>query len=396
MPRKAAAPAVDPLQEEGSLTATQTGAEEEIDREMDKYSRMMNDCAGVTDGEIVFWLHRANEKNKSLHATYLKRYPKETSFAEIFDEARDQYGAGDYVLLAKKDEVMFRKMAFSTEKPKEPEKAVVEPKVDPMDRLSVAMERLTVVDKVGRIINDAREKPGTDPMVGVLTVMLTGMQQQNTEMLKIMMQQKQAPAQGGNESLLDAIKLGVSISGGKVPMEEGEGGFMEILSSLKPYVPQIISFLTARQPAVPGARPVPGRPGVVVPRPLPVSAGAPPVLPPPETAVPPVEDARTVIMRRVVDEIKFVLTLPITPKAREHVINYIESYLPDVLQQAEIVNAEMFAAYAVTLDPAFAGQENFFMDLHRQYMSSLDQEPSGELMDGSPANPVPPGEPQAS
>jgi hypothetical protein len=375
------------------LQATQTGAEEEIDREMDKYTRMMNDCAGVTDGEIVFWLHRANEKNKALHATYLKRYPKETSFAEIFDEARDQYGAGDYVLLAKKDEVMFRKMAFSTEKPKEPEKVIVPPKEDPMDRLSVAMERLTVVDKVGRIINDARDKPGTDPMVSVLTVMLTGMQQQNTEMLKIMMAQRQAPSPGGNESLLEAIKLGSALAGGKIPLEEGEGGIMELLSGLKPYIPQIIGFFTQRQGQP--VRPPMNRPGMVVPRPMPANTALPATPLVPETPPGP-EDVRAMVMRRIVDEIKFVLTLPATPKLREHAIDYIEAYMPDILRQAEAAPADMFAAYVVTLDPAFVGQEAFFKDLHRQYMSSLDQEGPDELMDGSPANPVPPVEPEAA
>jgi hypothetical protein len=349
---------------------------------------MMNDCAGVTDGEIVFWLHRANEKNKSLHATYLKRYPKETSFAEIFDEARDQYGAGDYVLLAKKDEVMFRKMAFSTEKPKEAEKVIVPPKEDPMDRLSVAMERLTVVDKVGRIINDARDKPGTDPMVGVLTVMLTGMQQQNTEMLKIMMEQRHAPAQSGNESLLEAIKLGSALAGGKIPLEEGEGGIVELLSGLKPYIPQIIGFFTQRQPQVPGRLPI-NRPGMVVPRPMPANAALPATPPAPETPPGP-EDVRAMVMRRIVDEIKFVLTLPVTPKLREHVIDYIEAYLPDILKQAEVAPADMFAAYVVTLDPSFAGHEDFFMDLHRQYIGLLEEEP------GEPANPVPSGELDAS
>jgi hypothetical protein len=109
-----------------------------------------------------------------------------------------------------------------------------------------------------------------------------------------------------------------------------------------------------------------------------------------------VEDANTVILRRVVDEIKFVLTLPVTPKSREHVINYIESYMPDILKQAEAAPADLFAAYVVTLDPAFAGYENFFMDLHRQYMASLEQEPDGEPSISSPANPVPPVEGTAS
>lgn len=364
----------DPFEEEGSLLATQTGSEEEIDKEMDKYTRMMNDCAGVTDGEIVFWLHRANEKNKSLHATYLKRYPKETSFAEIFDEARDQYGAGDYVLLAKKDEVMFRKMSFSTGLPKEPEKVIVEQKADPMDKLAIAMERLTVVDKISRIINDARDKPaipGVDPMVSVLTVMLTGMQQQNTEMLKIMMQQRAAPAVGGNDALMEAIKLGSALAGGKLPMEEGEGGILGLLGELKPFIPQIIAAF-----AKPGqARPVLTRPGVVVPKPMP--APAPPgilnPLPSPEVStVPTVEDVNALLMRRIVEEIKFILTLPMTPKLREHVIEYIESYKPDILQQAEVVNADAFAAYVVTLDPAFAGHESFFIDLHKQYMAGME------------------------
>jgi hypothetical protein len=230
-------------------------------------------------------------------------------------------------------------------------------------------------------------------MVGVLTVMLTGMQQQNLEMLKIMMTQRQAAPQGGNEALLEAIKLGSALAGGKVPLEEGEGGIMELLSGLKPYIPQIVSlitgFFTQRQPQVPMVRPLINRPGMVVPKPLPPNV-VPPVPEAVPSAPPTPEDAQAVVMRRIVEEIKFVLTLPVTPKSREHVINYIDAYMPDILKQAEAAPADMFAAYVVTLDPAFAGHESFFMDLHRQYIGLLEEEP------GDPANPDPPGEPEGS
>lgn len=362
----------DLMEDDQPLVAQQTGADEIIDLEMDKYTRMMNDCAGVTDGEIVFWLHRASEKNKALHATFLKRYPKETSFAEIFEEARDVYGSGDYVLLAKKDEVMFRKMSFTTERQKVAEAPPPEPKIDPLEKLSVAMERLAVVDKVSRIINDSREKPvppGVDPTVQLMMTMMQGVMQQNTALLQgIMTQKRESP--GGNDSLLEAIKLGSALAGGKLPMEEGEGGVMELLKGLAPYVPQIIASLTGRGGA-PVPRPVaPGSPrpaiagAVPVPTPAPVAAPA---------GVPPAEDARAMVMSRIVEEIKFILTLPASPKLYDHVINYIDSYMPDLLRQAEVVEGETFASYVVTLDPSFSGNKQFFLDLHKHYMEGMEE-----------------------
>jgi hypothetical protein len=375
-------------EEDGPLQATQTGAPEAIEEEMDKYTRMMNDCAGVTDGEIIFWLHRANEKNKSLHASFLKRYPKETSFSEIFEEARDAYGAGDFVLVAKKDEVMFRKMSFSCEKPKEGEKPAPEVKVDPLEKLSVAMERLAVVDKVSRIINDSREKPatpGVDPTIQVMLTMLQGMQAQNTALLQGILSQRREAAPGGNESLLEAIKLGSALAGGKIPLEEGEGGLVELLKPLIPHIPAVIAMLTGKgpQPQPPIVR------GPVQPRPLPPhaagssAAGVPLPGPVPPVAVAVTEDPQALVMRRIVDEVKFVLTLPATPKLREHVINYIDSYNPDILRQADVVPADMFAAYVVSLDPAFAGQEAFFIDLHKQYMAGMDETPEPDPESGA-------------
>ena len=85
------------------------------------------------------------------------------------------------------------------------------------------------------------------------------------------------------------------------------------------------------------------------------------------------EDPQVVILRRVVEEIKFVLTLPVTPKLRDHVIDYIDAYMPDILRQAEAVPADMFAAYVVGLDLAFSGREAFFIDLHKQYMASVEE-----------------------
>jgi hypothetical protein len=379
-----------------ALDAKQTGAGEAIEEEMDKYTRMMNDCAGVTDGEVVFWLHRANEKNKALHSSFLKRYPKETPFSEIFEEARDEYGAGDFVLVAKKDDVMFRKMAFSCERPIRKEAPAEKPPEDPFKSMGAAIEKALVIDRAANMMrgnNPPAVEKGVDPTVTVMLTMIQGLQNQNTELLKGMMTRREAP--GGNESLLEAIKLGSMLSGGKLPIEEGDGGILDIIKGLGPYVPQIIAMLSGKgphpathPPRMPGASPV-------APRPLPPaasrSASLPPAMPsgpaevieaPPAVA----EDPQAVIMRRVVDEVKFVLTLPATPKLREHVIEYIDAYMPDILRQAEIVPAEMFAAYVVTLDPAFAGQEAFFIDLHKQYMAGMEEEPGKSDMGADPAS----------
>lgn len=369
---------VDDLRGSEELNAVQTGAPEVIDNEKTQIELMMDSIAGVTEGEVVFWLHRASDKNKMLHGSFLMRYPKETPLIDIVEQARDKYNGGDFVLLAKKDGVLFRKAAFTCEKPMGPvipmEKAspVVE---DPFARLSNSIEKAMIIDRAASVMDrgpkDADKPKGADPVATMMMAMMTGMQQQNTELLKILMTPK-AAEKGANETMLEAIRLGSALAGKELPGDTEGGGLVEMLKPLIPMIPQLLQMLTGKaQPARPVARP--GVPPV--PRPLPGAPPAPAVTAGVPPDVPPVEDAQAVIMRRVLDEIKFSLTLPASPKLYEHVINYIDAYAPDLLQQAEIAPADMFANYVVALDPAFAGREQFFLDLHKFYMSSILEEP---------------------
>ena len=358
------------------IEAKQTGSEEVIDGELTKIEQMMNDIAGVKEGDVIYWLHRANEKNKTLHGNFLKRYPRDTPYIDIFEEARDSYNGGDFVLIAKKDGVLYKKAWFTVEKPAGKVVEIQKAPEDPFARLSNSIEKAMIIDRAASVMDGRKatvEIPkGVDPVVGIMTTMLTGMQAQNLEMLKLLMAKKEEP-KGGNDALMDAIKLGVSISGGKVPFEEGEGGIMELLKPLIPHIPAVLSMLTGKGPP----RPVLNRPATSVPVPAPVPASAPASvleMPPQGSATP--EDAQALVMRRIVDEVKFVMSLPPTPKLREHVIDYIDAYAPDILRQAEMTTAELFAGYVVTLDAAFAGQEAFFIDLHKQYMAGLQEEPA--------------------
>jgi hypothetical protein len=351
--------------EEEQMIAQQPGAEAAIDEEIDKYKRMMDDCAGVTDGEIVYWLHKANDKNKSLHATYLKRYPKDTPLSEIHDEARDKYGPGDYVLVAKKDDVMFRKLPFSTGVPIQPEKAVEIPKVDPFTALSGSIEKALVMDRAAAMMAGKKEDKGVDPSITLLTTVLTGMMAQNTALLQGMMTQRNTPPPAqDNTAMIEAVKLGVSVAGGKLPFEEGEGGgWVEILKGLAPYVPQLIAGLRGAPPVAPMRR------APVAPHPLPATPAAAGVI----TAAVPPTDPRALVMARIVEEIRFVLTLPPTPKLYDHVIDYIDAYMPEIIKQAEVIEAETFADYVVTLDPAFTERKQFFLDLHKHLLSSMEE-----------------------
>jgi hypothetical protein len=362
------------LMDEQEIQAEQTGAAEVIDAEMNKVEQMMNDVAGVTEGEIIYWLHRATEKNKALHGNFLKRYPKETPFIDIWEEARDLYKGGDFVLVAQKDGRLFKKASFTCERPIDVEKPKEEPKIDPFAALAVAMEKAMVVEKVNQVMNSNKEKPvekGADPAMSMMVTIMQGMMAQNTALLQGMMQNRKEPA-GGNSDLLEAIKLGSALAGGKLPVEEGEGGILDMLKPLIPAIPQILQLLTGKGPRPP----VLNRPATPVPpRPVPPGAippAAPAVLEEAAGVPPPVSDPRAVVMARIVDEVKFVLTLPPSPKLYEHVIDYIDSYMPELLQQAEMTTPEIFASYVATLDPAFAGREEFFMNLHKQYMAGME------------------------
>jgi hypothetical protein len=383
---------VDGLRGEEELNAVQTGAPEVIDAEKTQIELMMDSIAGVTEGEVVFWLHRASEKNKMLHGSFLMRYPKETPLIDIVEQARDKYNGGDFVLLAKKDGVLFRKASFTCERPTVPEIAMERqppPPEDPFARLSSSIEKAMIIDRAASVMDRGpkeSEKPkGADPMVTVMTGMIAGLQQQNTELLKLLMTPK-PESKGANETMLEAIRLGSALAGKELPGGEESGGIAEMIKPLMPYIPQILAMLTGKGIPV---RP-PMRPGApVTPRPLPgaapavpaVTAGVPPEAPP---EMPPPEDAKAVILRRIVEEIKFNLTLPPSPKLYEHVINYIDAYMPDLLLQAEIAPPEIFAGYVVTLDPAFVGHEEFFMNLHKFYTAAISEEPVPVAPEGEP------------
>ena len=372
---------MDGMRGEEDLNAVQSGSPEVIDAEKTQIELMMDSIAGVTEGEVVFWLHRASEKNKMLHGSFLMRYPKETPLIDIVEQARDKYGGGDFILLAKKDGVLFRKAPFTCEKPIGPVVEMVKQAPapeDPFARLSNSIEKAMIIDRAASVMDRGPKEPaapkGADPMIAVMTAMITGMQAQNLELLKLIMAPK-PQEKGANETMLEAIRLGSALAGKELPGDGGGEGIMDMIKPLVPMIPQLLQMLTGKgAPARPVLRP--GAP--VPPRPLP-GAAIPPAVPIATAGVPPevpvVEDAQTVIQRRVMDEIRFSLTLPPSPKLFEHVLNYIDAYMPDLLQQAEVAPADLFAGYVVTLDPSFAGREQFFMDLHKFYKASIEEEP---------------------
>jgi len=249
------------------------------------------------------------------------------------------------------------------------------------------------MDRANRRPNPGRERGAQPSACPAMTMMLTMMQcvmQQTAELLRALSQKSVAPPSTA-DSMIEAIKFGAQISGGKVPLDESEGGgVLDMLKGMVPYIPQIIAGLTGRSaapaprpaPAHPGVAPVPARPAipgaVIPPQPAPVdpSAGVPP-----SAATP--EDARALVMRRIVDEIRFSMNLPPSPKLFDHILDYIEAYMPEIVRQAEVLEGSTFAAYVVTLDPAFAGREDFFLALHKHLMESMEEPPI-------PANAPPP------
>lgn len=388
MARTAKLPPLQPgqagfFEEPDGLEARQSGESEIVDAERDKMEQIMSDIAGAASGEFVFWLHRASEKNRALHGMFLKRYPSDTKIIDIVEEARDTFGGGDFVLVVKKDDLMFRKASFSTEKVVPVAPAKEPPPTDPFTALAASMEKALVMDRGIQMLGSRKEGAGPekagngiDSVITMMMTMMTGMQNQNTELLKIMMTQRNEPKGGDNDSLLEAIKLGSALAGGKLPIEEGEGGIGEILKSLTPILPQIIQGLMGKggpRPA-PVTRPATSHPVPGVPVPGVVTEPVPPEVLAAHTVA---ADPAMIVRQRIVDEVKFVLALPPSPKLYEHVISYIDAYAPDILQQAEIAPEEVFVSYIVGIDPAFVGHEDFFRNLHRMYMAGAtgDEEP---------------------
>src|SRR3972149_8280450 len=80
-----------------------------------KIIEMLESIAGEKGEKFKAYLHRASEKNRAVAAAFLQRYPAETSLDVIYDDAQGKYKGGNFVIVVREGNKIFRKASLAAE-----------------------------------------------------------------------------------------------------------------------------------------------------------------------------------------------------------------------------------------------------------------------------------------
>lgn len=389
MGRKAGTPEETPLiagAEEGLLSPEGESPEEIEDRVV----AQMRELSTSGEENIEYWLYRANEKNKVQKGSFIKRYTPETPPATILEEARDGYGGGNFILVARiggrirwSSPISVDSVPMGKGKDEKTAQAVN----DPFEVLALSMNRAMSLSEARKLValnNEAENAKGRNSengMILLFSTLMDGMQKQSAAMMSAFAQlasaQRTAAAPPvGMESLLSAIKIGAELSGGKVPGADEEEG---LIGLLKPMLPQLVPILlkafgTATPAVAPGARALPAHTGAAVsPKPPPPPGAAEGAAAAPAAAVPePMAQRRYEL---VVAEIAYALSFPALswPELFPGLGDYIDGKFPGSLEDLKKKTDEEVAVYIKSLYPAFAERLDFFLAF-RDYLKKEEEE----------------------
>lgn len=362
-------PLIDPEQEVYMLPETDEGG--------DKIHSILESMGGRKKDELVLYLYRAHEKNPTRPHAFLKTYPPEGLDREmILQDIQESYGGGNYILqtmdrATNKVEMRICVTIEETRGAKRGQPDTVVPTVDhSMNRLSSMIEKRVVLDKLESM---AEGKGGETAM---LAVVLKGMMENNALLLQMVMDRprESTPARSGTLSeLMEAVKLGKMLSEGKLP-DEGT-----LTDKLIEALPAFLDALAQRGQAR-GVMPAPAAPLHVHPGPqLPPGATPPPPPPAPSPA--------HIGMERIMNEINFCLNQVENGKLYDHLINYIENYMPGSIDEVLGQTEDAFLAFVYSLNPEYKAREPFFRNLYK-YVHTNFSEPEP---DGPPAPQKPEG-----
>jgi hypothetical protein len=224
------------------------------------------------------------------------------------------------------------------------------------------MNRTMALSEARKLVElNKPENRSTDSgMNALLGTLITNMQQQNTALLTALANLAQgrkesaAPA-GSLESVVEAIRLGANLAGGKIPGEDAEDG---LIGLLKPLLPQILPLLSklvspAGGPAVPPKGALP-------------PAKVPPPPPPPAAPSQPAENVDPLIQRKymlVLEELRDAVALP--PVAWGDVFDYLAEYIdrkfPGSIEDMMGKTDEELKKHIEMLYPEFASRTDFFI-----------------------------------
>lgn len=367
----------------GASGREETGVEVE-DEAVEAARELIQNVKGLSDKSAKFYLYRSDPKRKMFQGAYLAVYPLDIDLDVVYQDAQRAFGGGYFMLVARDAKRMLGRAQFEVEKVNQPGE-VEEPKKneglnvdDALGRLVAITEKRTLLDAAGALTGGKKEGRDEGGMVAAMAQMFAASmkaQQESTALMFKILMDRGAPREvGSTDTIMEAIKLGSHLAGGKLPIEESEEGLGGIIRGLAPVIAPIIHRLMGAVPQPPATLAPAPRPGAHVPPPPPSPAlpGAPEPVPVPVSA--PAEDIRSIVMRRITDEIAFTLRLPATPRLYGHIIDYIDAYAPDLLLMAQNYNADEFVAYVVGLDPRFTGREEWFRGLYAYLMEEVTAE----------------------
>ena len=193
------------------------------------------------------------------------------------------------------------------------------------------------------------------------------MQTNQTELMKLllpMLMQKKEERSTFTD-LRDMAKFLQDYKDGKID----EGGETSLTDAIVRSLPDLAAAFARR--GGPPVSPVP--PGAAVPKlPAPPPPGGPSA--PPGNAPP---NPMAVSFNRVLEEIRFCLTRTETEQVYEHLLNYVENYMPGSIEEMVNQSEDAYVAWVMQFDPSFPARESFFRNVHK-YALKTSQPEGGE------------------
>lgn len=336
--------------------------EEEADRVFD----LLSSVAGEQGRGLTLFCYRAAEKNRAWPNEFLKIYPTDTSEPDLLGDIQEEFGAGNYVLLAKyADSKIFKKALISIGARKERKETIIPqaqgiPYDKVLERLTASTEKRLVLDKLEQMAEGKKESGGGNEMIGVLSIIMKGMMDQQNTLMTLLMSKKEEKT--SVSEIVEIAKLVKGLTEGKLPEDSDSSLTDKIVDAL----PGILAAFgkKAQVPDAASARPA------LPPPPGPGSSGgsAPTVIPPVNTM--------QMAFNRVLDEIRFALTRPETDQLYGHLLDYTENYMPGSIGEMLNQSEDDYVKWIMQFDPSFANREQFFRNVYK--FAVKDSKPEGE------------------
>ena len=363
-------------------------AAEEYDRVYD----LLQSIAGNTEGNITLFLYESKPGNKTFAGPLVRDYTPDTDIKTIYSDIQNEFGGGDYVLVARQGNKILHRAYLSAKSTKTKEETGGQTANSKMidesfGRIASAVEKSVLLDKVQAITAGPRKEEKSDnTMADILTALI----QQNSDMMKLLLTQRNNPPDSGIDVIEKAIKI-IKIGGDFAAGREPGGEEDSLIGLAKAFAPALTSII---QNAPPGRVAAPVSPGLrPAARMLPKAPGKAPIPPPaalngPDSGNPPPPSVAEVVQTRIVNEINFMMLQPVSEKVFEHIEAYVDIYAPALLDELSNLDEENFLSQVVTLHPNFEKNREWLRAFYHFILGEKEETPQGESPEGDIKPPV--------